>query len=212
MLIIGAKGFAKEVIEVLIQDKYDNDIFLFDNVNPEVTGKLWGIYPILKSFNEVETYLECNKNYTIGIGSPKLRYKMFNLFNDAGGALTSVVSPFAHIGQNDNRIGIGANIMTGVIVTSSVTIGKGALLNLHCTIGHDSILGDFVELSPGVRISGNCTIGNFVSLGTNAIILPHVRVGNNVVIGAGSVVTKDIPDNSLVIGVPGKIIKSLDPL
>ena len=212
MLIIGAKGFAKEVIEVLIQDKYEDSIFLFDNVNPEVAGKLWDVYPILKSFSEVETYFRDNKKYTIGIGTPALRYKMFKIFNDMGGTLTSVVSPYAHVGKHDNRIGAGANIMTGAIITSGVNIGIGSLLNLHCTIGHDCTLGDFVELSPGVRISGNCTIGNFVSLGTNATVIPHIRIGNNVVVGAGSVVTKDIPDNSLVVGVPGKILKSLDPL
>ena len=53
------------------------------------------------------------------------------------------------------------------------------------------------------------TIGNDVWIGGNVTILPGVKIGNNVVIAAGAVVTKDIPNNSLVGGIPAKIIKEL---
>ncbi|MNG38364.1 Maltose O-acetyltransferase [compost metagenome] len=49
-------------------------------------------------------------------------------------------------------------------------------------------------------------------LGTNATVLPKVTIGKNVIVGAGAVVTKDVPDNSLVVGIPGKIIKELPSL
>jgi acetyltransferase-like isoleucine patch superfamily enzyme len=62
-------------------------------------------------------------------------------------------------------------------------------------------------MSPGVHVSGNCQIGDFCNIGTNATILPRVKLGNNVTIGAGAVVTKDIPDNCVAVGVPAKIIK-----
>ena len=51
---------------------------------------------------------------------------------------------------------------------------------------------------------------NNVFIGCNSIIMGGVRIGNNVVIGAGSVVTKDIPDNSVVVGNPAKVIKTFD--
>lgn len=209
MLIVGAKGFAKEVIEVLLQNKYENEIVLFDDINPDISGILWNKYKILKNESEVKNYFRQNNNFTLGIGNPILRMKLYNKFNSLGGVITSTISPLATIGVNDNYIKSGANIMTGSVLTSSIHIGSCVLINLNCTIGHDCILGDFVELSPGVHISGNCMIGNFVNIGTNATILPGIKIGNNVTIGAGSVITKDIPDNSLVVGVPGKIIKEL---
>ena len=49
-------------------------------------------------------------------------------------------------------------------------------------------------------------------IGSGSIVLPHVKIGNNVIVGAGSVVTKDIPDNSMVVGVPAKVIKELPPI
>ena len=53
-------------------------------------------------------------------------------------------------------------------------------------------------------------IGNNCHIGTNSIILPGVKIGNNVIIGVGSIVTKDIPDNSIVAGVPARVIETVD--
>jgi acetyltransferase-like isoleucine patch superfamily enzyme len=74
------------------------------------------------------------------------------------------------------------------------------------------VLGDFVQLSPGVRITGNCFIDDYTMLGTNAVVVPKVRIGKNVVVGAGAVVTRDVPDNVMVAGVPAAIKKKLSPL
>lgn len=57
---------------------------------------------------------------------------------------------------------------------------------------------------------GRIKVGNNVFFGNNCIILPGVNIGDNVVIGAGSIVTKDIPSNSVVAGVPAKVIKSIN--
>lgn len=125
---------------------------------------------------------------------------------------TSTISPYARIGHFENIIGHGVNIMTGAIITNSIRIGNGCLINLNSTIGNDSVLGDFVECSPGVNISGNCKIGNYCNLGTNALILPKIKIGDNVIVGAGAVVTKDMPDNCLIMGMPAAIRKELEPL
>lgn len=53
-------------------------------------------------------------------------------------------------------------------------------------------------------------IGNDVWLGANVTVLPGVTIGNNVVVGAGAVVSKDIPDNSLALGVPARIVRKLE--
>lgn len=53
-------------------------------------------------------------------------------------------------------------------------------------------------------------IGNNVQIGTDAIIMPGVTIGNNVIVGCAAVVTKDVPDNSVVVGVPARVIESVD--
>lgn len=61
-----------------------------------------------------------------------------------------------------------------------------------------------------MEITKPIVVGNDVYIGNNVIILPGVTIGNNVVIGAGAVVSKDIPDNSVAVGVPARVIKTTD--
>lgn len=85
--------------------------------------------------------------------------------------------------------------------------------NVHITDGvrfltHDGGTLLYRNIVPDLEITKPIVIGNNVYIGNNVIILPGVNVGNNVIIGAGAVVSKDIPDNSVAVGVPARVIKT----
>ncbi|WP_428231308.1 acetyltransferase [Flavobacterium sp.] len=212
MLIVGAKGFAKEVLEILHQlNQLDNLVF-YDDVNAEVKGNLFDQFSILKTTQEALSYFTTTDNrFTIGIGNPVLRKIIYDRFIVLGGVFTSTISE-SNIGNYDVFIGTGSNILSGATISNSVKIGVGAILYYNSIITHDCVIGDFVELSPGATILGRCKVGDYCQIGANATILPDLNIGKNVIVGVGAVVTKDIPDNSLVVGIPGKIIKQLEPL
>lgn len=75
---------------------------------------------------------------------------------------------------------------------------------------HDGGIWCFRDENPDIDIIKPITIGNNVYLGYEAVVLPGVTIGDNVVIGARAIVTKDIPPNSVAVGVPAKVIKTLD--
>jgi sugar O-acyltransferase (sialic acid O-acetyltransferase NeuD family) len=213
MLIIGAKGFAKEVLEVFHQLNRTENIAFYDEIDIDIEDLLFGIFPIIKNEKDAqEFFLKFGNKFTIGIGNPVLRFKMYKRFIHLGGVLVSSISPKAEIGHYGNEIQNGVNLMTGTIITNDVKIGKGVLINLSCTIGHDVVIGPFAEICPDVNVSGNCKIGAFSFIGSNSVILPGVNIGENTIIGAGSVVTTDIPDNCLAVGIPAKVIRDLEPL
>ena len=88
------------------------------------------------------------------------------------------------------------------------SIGKHTIINTNATVDHDCQVDDFVHIAPGATLCGGVKIGKGTLIGANATILPNCIIGKNVRVGAGAVVTTDIPDNVLVVGVPAKIIKN----
>lgn len=213
MLVVGAKGFAKEVLEILKQTSNLQDVVFYDDINDDTEDLLFGEFPILKSTEAVSHRFSANKNtFTIGVGKPLLRYKLYKKFTQLGGIYMSTISPTSQIGSYGVKIGSGCNILPNSILSNSVTIGVGCLIYYNVMVTHDCVVDDFVELSPNAILLGNVYIGSFTQIGANSTILPNVKIGRNVVIGAGSIVTKDIPDNWLAYGVPAKLIQERDAL
>lgn len=94
-----------------------------------------------------------------------------------------------------------------------ISIGDSVRITTGCKfITHDGgvwVLRNTKQLE-NADIFGKIEIGNNVHIGMNAIIMPGVKIGNNCVVGCGAVVTKAVPDNSVVVGVPARVIKSID--
>ncbi len=109
---------------------------------------------------------------------------------------------------------------TGIEIHPGAQIGEGFFIDHGhgVVIGETAIIGDNVTLYQGVTLGGtgkeqgkrHPTVGNNVMIGAGAKVLGSVTIGNNCKIGAGSVVLKDIPDNSTVVGVPGRVVMRND--
>ena len=104
-------------------------------------------------------------------------------------------------------IGIGA----ASIVSALATIGPESRIGAHCfiragvTAGHDNFLGDFVFVGANATLCGGCCIGSGVHIAPGAAVREFVTIGRFAVVGLGAVVTKDVPNYSIVAGNPARV-------
>jgi sugar O-acyltransferase (sialic acid O-acetyltransferase NeuD family) len=210
VVILGAGGFGREVLDVI--DAFNQDKQIYEPLGFVVDaqygspGTMVNGIPILGGFD----WLEINSKkvvVTCSVGAPHHRFHLIKRATDIGCSFFSLIHP-AVIKTRWVQIGEGVVITAGSILTNQIRIGNHVHINLDCTIGHDAVLQDFTTLAPGVHVSGNVVFGDGCYVGTGANILEKLQIGAWSIIGAGSTITKNVPANSTVVGVPGSVIKT----
>jgi sugar O-acyltransferase (sialic acid O-acetyltransferase NeuD family) len=191
--LYGAGGHAKVILDILKSNRIIVPA-IFDD-NPDI-DTFMGI-PV--------THTDIQSPLIISIGNNVIRKKIAGqlhnvAFAPAALAMSVTVSDSA-------TLDAGTVVMQGVIIQSSVTIGKHSIINTRASIDHDCIIEDYVHIAPGAILCGNVQIGEGSFIGAGTTIMQGIKIGKWSVIGAGSVVVRDIPDQVTAFGSPCKIIK-----
>lgn len=141
--------------------------------------------------------------------SPECKRLIDELFNNTLGEGTVIYPPVFTLLADKVKIGKNVVILNGFQCMSAggLTIEDDTMISLNCTIAtnnHDFYERNIITCKP-VHIKRN------VWIGVNVAILPGVTIGENAIVGAGAIVTKDVPDNAVVVGNPARVVKYLDP-
>ena len=134
---------------------------------------------------------------------PSVRERLYKLYSSIGYKFATIISPDARVSRF-STIGEGTVIQSGVNIAANTKVGCFVKLNTMCNIMHDNVIGDFVTVSPNAVTLGYVTIEKRAFLGANCTILPNLTIGKDTTVGAGAVVTKDVPNQQTVKGVPAK--------
>jgi sugar O-acyltransferase (sialic acid O-acetyltransferase NeuD family) len=209
LVIYGAGGFAREVLFVLrdmakVRQEWDVLGFLDDAADQRPT-EICGL-PILGGVEWVRNARH-PVHVVLGVGFPSSKYQLVRrLRNDVAG-FPSLIHPSAILSEFVT-VGEGVVVTAGNVLTTQVRVEDFAMLNLSCTVGHDSIVGAYSSIAPGTNLSGNVRVGEGAEIGTGAKVVPGVTIGGWSVVGAGAVVVSDLPSNSTAVGIPARVIKT----
>lgn len=195
--ILGAGGQAREVEQYLDDQGIKPTFFAVD---AEYVGDSPGRIDILSP-----TEFEAVTPVIAAIGAPEVRRQLVKEWK--GGEFYTVIANEAYVGESVT-IGEGSIIAPRAVLTASIEVGSHVIVNVGATISHDCVIGDFATISPGAHVAGSVELGPGVFVGIGATISNGVKVAEGSVIGAGAVVIKDVVEkNSVVVGVPGGVIR-----
>jgi sugar O-acyltransferase (sialic acid O-acetyltransferase NeuD family) len=99
-------------------------------------------------------------------------------------------------------------ILHRVIIQTGAKLGNHIILNTGSQVDHDCIIGDYVHIGPGVVLCGTVEIGEGAFLGAGSVVIPGKKIGAWSVVGAGAVVINDIPDGSIAVGNPARVMEA----
>jgi len=199
MILYGAGGHGKVICSVLEQLNEPITGIFDDNSMISFLDK----YSVLGPYS---TNLYANEPIIISVGGNTIRKRLSNKVQHRFGIC---VSPSSFC-DNSIKIGDGSVVLQGSIIQRDTLIGSHVIVNTSASIDHDCIIRDYVHISPGATLCGAVQVDEGTLIGAGATVIQNIRIGKWCVIGAGAVVVKDIPDFSLVTGVPGREIKKLN--
>lgn len=211
VLLLGAADQARVVAAVLRRCGDRRPVAAIDVVgNPALWGTRVGDIGILGGLEVLERMSASERETTIvvsAIGDNRTRLESLRRALRLGFRALSVVDPSAVLVDGPaDAPGDGCFVGPGVHVGTGVRMGTAALLNTGCIVEHDAVLGDGVHVGPGAILAGNVTVAEGAFVGAGATVRDGVRIGTWAVIGAGAVVTRDVPGDVTVAGVPARPI------
>lgn len=212
LYIVGAGGFGREVAWLVDRINgtgpvWDLQGFLDDDQKKH--GEPEGRHPVVGGIELLgrlpeEAWVVC------AVGSAGTRKRIVQRVRQCGGVrFATLVDPSVPISPSVT-VGEGSIICAGTILTVDITVGRHAIINLDCTVGHDARIGDYSTLYPGVHVSGCVTVGEEAELGTGSQIIQGKKIGRGTILGAGAVVVSDLPERCTAVGVPARPVKYRD--
>jgi len=201
---LGTEIYSLVTMQLAPEDAWDEVRFIDD------APKFKGQQVLGADVWSFEEYLEKGPQegdrFTIGAGEAVVREAIDKKLQEHGCQLATIINVENHVNAGID-FGYGAIIQNQAMPGTNNKLGRCVLVQGTCAFGHDVTIGDYSTISSFVFVGGDTTIGHHTYVAPGALLRNGIKIGNNCIIGMGSVVTKDVPDNSVVVGNPARIIR-----
>ncbi|MGM7721164.1 acetyltransferase [Metabacillus sp. Hm71] len=208
IVIIGHGGHSKIIIDMLNFNNCHKIIAFLDYKYKDIVSNDDIFYGPISAYQFLISQYEDIK-FIVAIGNNQIRKHIVESLNLKAFDYITIIHPSAIVSPSV-KIGKGTVIMANAVVNADSEIGNHVIINTGSIIEHDNKVYDFSHVSPNATLTGNVNIGKGVHIGAGATLIPNVHVGSWSVIGAGAVVINEIPENSTAVGVPAKLIKTVE--
>jgi sugar O-acyltransferase (sialic acid O-acetyltransferase NeuD family) len=204
LIILGAGGYAQQVFWLATKIGKYNILGFYDETINSGEEKYYQKALITSNFDK---FLLKNPNPKIicAVGNISLRRRWVKRFGK-NYEFATIIDPSSLISP-DAKIGVNVVILGFTVCSIECQIENHVNINWQCLISHHVKVGEFTNISSGVKLTGSASVGRECDIGTNVVVIPKKAVGDRVVLGAGAMVNNNIPSDVTAVGVPAKIIK-----
>ncbi len=206
-LIVGAGAQGRVVLDIL-RAEGRHESFAFVDENPELRGRSvngarveCGLEEALRGAQDAEMI--------VALGNPDLRLAVAGRIRAAGVPLLNAVHPSAVV-MPSAALGHGIMVGATAVINSNAHIADNVIVNTGAVVEHDCSVAEGAAVGPGAHLGGRAVLGSCAFLGTGAIVNSRITVGARTVVGSGAVVTRNLPEQVLALGVPARVTAQLD--
>lgn len=208
LYIYGAGGLANDVFELASRlntksQKWD-DFYFIDDFN---NNHLFLDKEVVSYDHAINN--KKNAEIIIAIGEPALREKLYKKVKNDGFYIATLIDQSVIISENVN-VGEGAIILPYVCASGNAKIGNNVVIMPQTVFGHDTVICDGAIIGAQTFIGGHTIIGENVYVASGSIISDRIQIGSDSIISLGSVVYKNVPAETIVMGNPSRVIRKND--
>lgn len=208
--IVGSTELAYQLIYYFESTAFGTVVGMFDDF--ESAGTIKYKRPILGKTCDVPGLFKKGMFHTVAIGigykHRKFRKEIFEFLKNDRVPVATFVHPKSYV-EKSAVIKEGCIVLVDCTILMNAQLHENVFVAPRCFISHDVKVRAHTYCAPAINLAGNTEVGGCCFLGISTTSIDGIRIGTNVQTAAGSVLTKDVPSNVMVAGVPAEVKREI---